>query len=117
MIYQPELSTNIFYGNNELEAIDYNISNKFIKKEVYIKSLNILNYFYLNMCMTYMEDSLMNYILLKTLKTAKFLYFSNKIGYYYLKNSISITKNIFKINQLRIQFIFIYLKLIYYLPI
>ena len=110
LIYQPELSTNIFYGNNELEEIDINIYNKFIKKEVYLKSLNILNNFYLNMYMTYMEDSLMNYILIRT---AKILYFSKKIGYYYLKNSISITKNLFKINQLRIQFIFIYLKLIF----
>ena len=110
LIYQPELSTNIFYGNNELEVIDYNIYNKFIKKEVYIKSLNILNHFYLNIRMTFWEDQLMNYILLRT---AKILYFSKKIGYYYLKNSISITKNIFKINQLRIQFIFIYLKLIF----
>ena len=46
LIYQPELSTNIFYGNNELETMDYNIYNKFIKKEVYIKSLNILIHYY-----------------------------------------------------------------------
>ena len=110
MVYQPKLSAYIYYGNNELERIDYNIYNKFIKKEVYIKSLNKLNHFYLNMHMTYMEDSLMNYILLKNSNN---LYFITKIGYYYLKNSISITNNIFKLEQTRIKYIFIYLKLIF----
>ena len=110
MIYQPKLSAYIYYGNNELETIDSNIYNKFIKREVYIKSLNKLSHFYLNMHMTYMEDSLMNYILLKNSNN---LYFITKIGYYYLKNSISITKNLFKLEQIRIKYIFIYLKLIF----
>ena len=42
-IYQPELSTYTFYGNNELEMIDFYIANKFIRKKVYIESLNSLN--------------------------------------------------------------------------
>lgn len=61
-IYQPELSTYIFYGNNDLEIIDYTITNKFIKTKVYIESLNSLNNFYLNMYMTSMEDNLMKII-------------------------------------------------------
>ena len=36
LLNQPEISYNIFYLNNELEITDYNIYNKFIKKEVYI---------------------------------------------------------------------------------
>ena len=36
-IYQPQLSTYLFYGNKELQTIDCYISNKFIKRAVYIK--------------------------------------------------------------------------------
>ena len=90
--------------------IDYTINNKFIKSEVYIKALNLLNNFYLKMYMTYMEDQIMNFILQKT---AKSLYFSKKIGYFILLNTISISNNIHNISLLKIKFIFIYLKFIY----
>jgi len=107
-IYQPELSTYIFYGNNELEIIDYTITNKFIKTKVYIESLNSLNNFYLNIYMTSMEDNLMNFILLRI---AKSFYFMKRIGYKYIKTSESITKKLFIISQVRAEFIFIFLKL------
>ena len=55
-----------------------------------------------------MEDSLMNYLILRT---AKSLYFSKIIGYYYLQNTLSITKNTYKITLLTMKFIFIYLKI------
>ena len=42
-IYKPELSTYLYYGNDELELIDSNIANKFIRTKVYIESLNCLN--------------------------------------------------------------------------
>ena len=45
-VFQPYLSTYIFYGNDRLQLIDFNINNKFIKKEIYIKALNSLNYYY-----------------------------------------------------------------------
>ena len=109
-VFQPELSTFIFYGYNELDMIDYTISNKFIKKEVFLKSLYLLKYFYLNIYMTYMEDSLMNYLIHRT---AKSLYFSKIIGYYYLQNTLSMTKNTYKISLLIIKFIFIYLKIVF----
>ena len=41
-VYQPELSTYLFYGKGKLQQIDFNLSNKFIKKEAYISSLNTL---------------------------------------------------------------------------
>lgn len=68
-IYQPELSTYLFYGNDELEQFDFSIANKFIKKKVYIESLNSLNKFYFYMYMTSMEDNLMNYLLHRTAKS------------------------------------------------
>ena len=66
----------MYYGNFNLQIIDSYINNKFIKKIVYIKALNALNIFYLNMYMTYMEDSLMNYLLHRI---AKSLYFIKKL--------------------------------------
>jgi glycosyltransferase involved in cell wall biosynthesis len=76
-IYQPELSTYIYYGNKELGIIDYFITNKFIKKQTYIKALNSLNNFYLNMYMTFLEDSIMNYLIYRV---AKSFYYINIIG-------------------------------------
>jgi glycosyltransferase involved in cell wall biosynthesis len=110
LIKQPELSTYIYYGNNELELIDYNICNKFIRREVYIKSLNILNNFYLDMYIICMEDIIMNYFLFRTAKT---MFLSKTVGYYYIKNTISITNNLFKISEIRIKSIFTYFKIIF----
>ena len=110
LINQPELSTNLFYGNNELETIDCFITNKFIKKEVYIKAINSLNNFYLNLYITFMEDSLLNYILYRTAKSFIFL---PKSGYYYIKSAQSITLNLFKISILRMKCIFIFLDIIF----
>lgn len=39
-VYQPELQTYLFYGNNELERIDYYINNKMIGKKLFIRAIN-----------------------------------------------------------------------------
>ena len=109
-VFQPELSTYIYYGNNELQIIDCYVHNKFIKRDIYIKVINALNSFYTNIYMTFMEDSIINYLLYRNSKS---YYFVKIIGYYYIKNTQSITKNLFKISDLRIKFIFIYLKFIF----
>ena len=106
-IYQPELSTFIYYGINELERIDCYIHNKFVKKEVYLKAINSLNKFYLSIYMTFMEDSLINFLLYRISES---YFFYKNFGYYYIKNPDSITNNLFKISDLRISFIFYYLK-------
>ena len=102
-VFQPELSVHIFYGNNELQNTDAFIINKFIKRELYIKALNNLNKFYFKIYMTFMEDTLFNYILYRI---AKSFYFIKRIGYYYIRNTQSITKNLDKIYDLRLKFIF-----------
>lgn len=107
---QPEIYTNIFYLNNELIQTDYYVWNKFIRKEIYITSLNALSKFYLNLYMTMYEDQIMNYILLKN---AKSFYFLNHIGYYYFLNIMSICKKPSKIIKNKILFKFIYLKFIF----
>ena len=109
-IYQPELSETIFYGNNELQMIDYYIYNKFIKREVYIKALNELNNYYLNMYMIYLEDQVINYIIHRT---AKSFYFLKNIGYYHKRASISIINNLFKAPDLIVKSTFIYLKFVF----
>ena len=86
-IYQPDLSMYCFYGGDELRVIDSNLTNKFIKKEIFLRALNIINRFYLNEYMISMEDSMINFILHKT---AKSLYFIKIIGYNYIKHSQSI---------------------------
>ena len=108
-INQPELSTLTFYGSEELLLIDFTICNKFIKREVFIKALNSLNN-YLNMYITYSEDTIINYILYRV--SNSYIFF-NIIGYYYIKNNISITNNLFKKSKIKINFIFILIKLIF----
>ena len=108
IINQPKLSTFLFYGKGRLLQIDFNVSNKFIKRKAFIRALNSLNGFYLNLYMTNFEDGLMNYILYRTVKS---LFFIKKVGYYYIKNKKSITKAKFTDNKLK--FIFYNLKLIF----
>ena len=106
-IYQPELSTYLFYGSGKLKYVDFNISNKFIKREAFIKALNYINKYYLTLYMLIYEDGLMNFILYRTVKS---MYFKKKIGYYYIKNASSISiSNSHQISETQIlKFIFIY---------
>ena len=106
-IYQPELSTYLFYALKSLKQIDYNVSNKFIRREALIKALNIIdNYIFLYIIN--FEDGILNYFLYRT---AKSLYLKKKIAYYYIKNKDSITKK--RINTHDIEFIFLHLKFVF----
>ena len=87
-IYQPELSLYIFYGLGQLKQIDYFVCGKFIKKNIFILTLEVLNDYYSNQYMVDCEDGLINFILHRT---AKSYYFIKKIGYYYFINNNSIT--------------------------
>ena len=58
--------------------------------------------------MIILEDGTLNFILHRT---AKSLYFLKKIGYYYIKNKNSITKNNFDFDY--VKYIFIYLKIVF----
>ena len=109
-IFQPELSTYLFYGKGILMQIDFNISNKFIKREAYIRTLNSISNYYLNIYMTIFEDGLMNYLLYRSVKS---LYYIKKIGYYYLINKQSISRTSYNTQRLLLKFIFIYLKAIF----
>jgi glycosyltransferase involved in cell wall biosynthesis len=98
---QPELSTFLFYGKGRLVQIDYNISNKFIKRKAFVRALNSVNNYYLNLYMTFAEDGLMNYIFYRTVKS---LFFIKNIGYYYIENKQSITRVRFTDNSIKSYF-------------
>ena len=109
-VYQPELSSYLFYGYNKLFIIDYNVCNKFIKKDVYIKALYYLKKYYLNIYIKYSEDFLFIYFLLRT---ANSFYFYKAIGYYYIKNNLSITNNLFRKTKEKLKYSFILFKLFF----
>ena len=88
-VFQPELQTFFCYALGELKYVDHNIANKFIKREVLIRALHFIPKDYLSIYMTTFEDQLLNFVLHRM---AKSYYFLDKIGYYYIKNPDSITK-------------------------
>ena len=109
-IYQKNLSFYIFYGEGQLRQLDYSISNKFVKRDIYIKSLNYIDKYYLNQNMIVYEDGLINYMLYKY---AKILYITKKVGYYYIQNQQSITKNFLNDRERTLKNCFVYLKYIF----
>jgi glycosyltransferase involved in cell wall biosynthesis len=110
IVYQPELSTYIFYGTGKIKEIDFYITNKFIRKKIYIKALNSLNNFYSNIYMIHMEDQIMNILIYRI---SKIYYYINIIGYRYIKSKESITSKLILFTELELKFIFFYLKFIY----
>lgn len=110
-IYQPELSTYIFYGKGHLEQIDVCLHNKLIKKEVYLNTLKSINIYYLNQYMNNWEDNLINFFLFKK---ANSFYYMKYIGYYYIKNKQSITRNYKKKIENTIKNGFLFLKFIFH---
>lgn len=107
-VFRPKIQTFLFYAAHKLRQIDFNISNKFIKREALIRALNCFTKAYLNMHITNFEDGILNYILYRTVES---FYFLKKIGYYYIKNRDSIT--IKRITSDTIRCIFIHLNVVF----
>ena len=110
IVFQPRLSLYLFYGLGKLEELDYYITNKLIRKELFIKSINLIDKYYLNNNMIDCEDGLINFILYRL---ANSYYFMQNIGYLYVINEESITmenkwnfKKRLKSNFLYFKFIF-----------
>ena len=89
---------------------DFWVSNKFIKKKIYIQALNSLNNNFLNLYIINNEDVMMNFILHRL---AKSLFKINNVGYFHIKNSISLSNTLFSFSKLKIKFALILLKLIF----
>ena len=106
-IYQPQLSTYLFRALKKLKQIDYNVSNKFIKREALIRAMNIISndiFIY----MTNFEDGVLNYFLYRASKS---FFLKKKIAYYYIKNNDSITSK--GITTRDVKFIFFHLKFVF----
>ena len=110
VLYQPEIFNKLIYIDIDLGRTDFSVCNKFMKKEVYIKTLNSINSFYLNQYLISGEDQLLNFMIYKT---AKSLYLLKVVGYYYIRSSISITNNLSKISELHKKFVYIHLRFIF----
>ena len=107
-IYQHELSTYLYYAKGILQQVDFNVCNKFIKREAYIRALNFMKKEYLNLYIINQEDGIMNFFLYRTSKS---FYFYKKIGYYYIRN-----KKGSYISQRRdktVRFFFLHLKIVF----
>jgi len=107
-IYKPKLNNFIFYGFGYLRLHDFNICNKFIKRELFIRTLNNINIFYLNQYMIYFEDGFINYALNRN---ANSLYLLNNLGYFYINNKQSSTNTVNK--NLELKCFLLYLKYIF----
>ena len=107
-VFKPEIQTFLFYAIKKLKQIDFNVSNKFVKRDILIKALNMLPKEYLNMYITSYEDGILNYMLYRV---AKSFYFLKKIGYYYIINPQSISKKGCKPEF--IKFLFVHLKIVF----
>ena len=106
-VFSPEIQTFLFYAAKYLKQIDFNVSNKFIKREALIRTLNVLSKEYLNMYITNFEDGILNFMLYRTIKS---FYFLKKIGYYYIRNQNSISRK--GLTSDGIKFIFLHLKFV-----
>ena len=87
-LYKPNIFFHLFYGFGKLFQLDYYITNKLIKRQLFIKALYSINKYYLKQFMIDCEDGLVNFMLHKLSKS---LYFTRKIGYYYIISKESIT--------------------------
>ena len=103
-IFKPNIFLYLFYGFGKLLQLDYYITNKLIKRTLFIRAINSINKYYLDQFMIDCEDGLMNYMLYKLSDS---LYFTTKIGYYYIKTNRSITFNSDNfINRLKSNFLY-----------
>jgi len=96
-IYQPKLSSFMYYGKGYLQQIDFHLTGKLIKKEAFIKTINSISDYYLKNHISVNEDGIMNFMLLKKAKSLKYIHF---YGYIYDTNPNSVisalSKNINK---------------------
>ena len=87
-LYKPNIFFHLFFGFGKLFQLDFYITNKLIKRKLFIRALYSINKYYLKQFMIDCEDGLVNFMLHKLSES---LYFTRKIGYYYIISKESIT--------------------------
>ena len=103
--YKPLLNLFLYYLNRNHKLIDFYITNKLIKRNLFIKALININKFFLNQFMIDCEDGLINFMLYKISNS---LFFTKKIGYYYIRQNTSITRSQNFITRIRSNFLYLY---------
>jgi glycosyltransferase involved in cell wall biosynthesis len=103
-IYQPELKNILIYGLGYQKLIDGIISNKFIKRKIYIKSIDNIQKYYLSKYMPYFEDGLINFALHRK---ANSLFLLKRLGYFYIFNNNSISHSLNKNKYFKCYFLFL----------
>ena len=91
IIYQPELSSLMYYEGGYLHQSEYNIWGKLIKRTTYLQTLESIDNYYLNQNMSLHEDGLILFILFK--KAESYLFIKN-YGLLYFSNKYSTMRNI-----------------------
>ena len=109
-IYQPKLSSLMYYYRGYLKQTDWHIWGKLIKKEAIYRALNSIDNYYLNSSMSVNEDGLIDFMLLK--KGKSFIYI-NDYGYIYNANPESVIYSLNLILNKAVKDYFLYLKYLF----
>ena len=99
VIYQPEISSLMYYENGILHQTEYNIWGKLIKKNFFFEAIKCIDEYYLKQNMSLHEDGLILFMLFKKAKSYIFL---DEFGLLYFWNEFSTMRNLRKegrINQ------------------
>ena len=97
IIYQPELSSLMYYENGTLHQSEFNVWGKLIKREIYLETLKKIDKFFLNQNMILHEDGLILFMLFKTAKSYLFI---KDYGLLYFSNEYSTMRNLRNKNKI-----------------
>ena len=97
IIYQPELSSLMYYENGTLHQSEFNVWGKLIKREIFLETLKKIDKYYLNRNMILHEDGLILFMLFKTAKSYLFI---NDYGLLYYSNEYSTMRNLRNKNKI-----------------
>ena len=87
-LFGKKIFFHLFFGFGKLLQLDFYLTNKLIKRQLFIRVLNSVNQYFLKQFMIDCEDGLINFMLYKLSES---YYFTRKIGYYYVITKESIT--------------------------
>ena len=97
IIYQPELSSLMYYENGTLHQSEFNVWGKLIKRDIYLETLKKIDKYFLNKNMILHEDGLILFMLFKTAKSYLFI---KDYGLLYYSNEYSTMRNLRNKNKI-----------------
>ena len=115
IIYQPELSDQMYYGKGKLEQNNFYIFNKIIKSEIFLKSLIFIGDDYLKKNIYINEEHIQLFSILRVAKSFLFIknigyikmnYYDNKKSQSSIEKSSEFANKVFHDNFLELKFLF-----------